>query len=98
MSTSGAVDIDLVRGARQGLGESTLVIDTGCVYDARKAFRRVNAFTEYHPEWFEEPLREDDIQGYVWLANRSPILIAAVKGENGRQSFRLFKNHEPHYG
>ena len=28
----------------------------------------------------------------------NPILIAAVKGENGRQSFRLFKNHETHYG
>ncbi len=40
------------------------------------------------PEWFEEPLREDDIEGYVWLRDRSPIPIAAGEGECGRESFR----------
>src|SRR5437588_3966834 len=36
MGTSEAVDIDLVRGAREGLGpNNTLLIDAGCVYDAR---------------------------------------------------------------
>ena len=88
MGTSEAVDIDLVRGAREGLGDATLFIDAGCVYDARTALRRAHAFAEFKPEWFEEPLREDDIEGYVWLRDRSPIPIAAGEGECGRESFR----------
>jgi L-rhamnonate dehydratase len=88
MGTSEAVDIDLVRGARAGLGGATLLIDAGCVYDARTALRRAHAFAEYRPEWFEEPLREDDVDGYVWLRDRSPIPIAAGEGECGRESFR----------
>ena len=80
MGQSEAVDIDLVQGAREGLGDATLLIDAGCVYDARTALRRAHAFAEYKPEWFEEPLREDDVDGYVWLRDRSPIPIAAGKG------------------
>src|SRR3954471_1543329 len=90
MGTSEAVDIDLVKGAREGLKDATLLIDAGCVYDARTALRRAHAFAEYEPEWFEEPLREDDIEGYVWLRDRSPIPIAAGEGECGRESFRPF--------
>src|SRR5438132_11475909 len=47
MGTSETVDIDLVRGARAGLGNSTLLIDAGCVYDARTALRRAQAFAEF---------------------------------------------------
>ena len=39
-------------------------------------------------EWLEEPLREDDLDGYVWLRDRSPMPIAAGEGECGRESFR----------
>lgn len=90
MGTSEAVDIDLIRGAREGLGNATLLIDAGCVYGARTALRRAHAFAEFKPEWFEEPLREDDIDGYRWLRDRSPIPIAAGEGECGRESFRPF--------
>ena len=88
MGTSEAVDIDLVRGARKGLGDATLLIDAGCVYDARTALRRAHAFAEFQPEWFEEPLRPDDVEGYAWLRDRSPIPIAAGESECGRESFR----------
>lgn len=90
MGQSEALDIDLVRGARQGLGDGMLLIDAGCVWDARTALRRAQAFAEYKPEWLEEPLREDDVDGYVWLRDRSPIPIAAGEGECGRESFRPF--------
>ena len=43
MGQSEAVDIDLVRGARDGLGDAMLLIDAGCVYDARTALRRAHA-------------------------------------------------------
>lgn len=89
MGTSEAVDIDLVRGAREGIGdEATLLIDAGCVWDARTALRRAHTFSEYHIEWLEEPLRQDDIEGYAWLRDRSPVPIAAGEGECGRESFR----------
>jgi len=83
-----AVDIDLVRGAREGVGAATLLIDAGCVWDARTALRRAHAFKEFGIEWLEEPLREADVDGYVWLRDRSPVPIAAGEGECGRESFR----------
>ena len=89
MGESEAVDIDLVRGAREGIGaESTLLIDAGCVWDARTALRRAHAFAEFNPEWLEEALYPDDVEGYRWLRDRSPIPIAAGEEECGRYSFR----------
>jgi L-alanine-DL-glutamate epimerase-like enolase superfamily enzyme len=89
MGQSEAVDIDLVRGARKGLGDDgTLLIDAGCVWDARTALQRANAFAEYKIGWLEEALHPDDYDGYRWLRDRSPVPIAAGEEECGRQSFR----------
>ena len=35
----------------------------------------------------EEPLSQDDLDGYVWLRDRSPIPIAAGEAECGRQAY-----------
>lgn len=89
MGQSEATDVALVRGAREGVGEAAnLLIDAGCVWDARTALRRSEAFAEYNIGWLEEPLREADIEGYVWLRDRSSVPIAAGEGECGRESFR----------
>ncbi len=88
MGQSERLDIELVRGARDGLGDATLLIDAGCVWDARTALRRAHAFAEFEIEWLEEPLREDDVDGYGWLRDRSPVPIAAGEGECGREAFR----------
>ena len=89
MGESEALDLELVRGGRQGIGdENTLLIDAGCVWDARTALRRAEAFNEFGIGWLEEPLEQDDIDGYVWLRDRSPVLIAAGEGECGRAAFR----------
>jgi L-rhamnonate dehydratase len=91
MGESEALDRELVRGARAGLGDAgTLLIDAGCVWDARTALRRAHAFAEQKIEWLEEPLRQDDVDGYVWLRDRSPVPIASGEGECGRESFRPF--------
>lgn len=88
MGKSEALDVDLVRGARRGLGDDgTLLIDAGCVWDARTALRRAHAFAEQKIEWLEEPLWPDDYEGYRWLRDRSPVPIAAGEEECGRQSF-----------
>jgi L-alanine-DL-glutamate epimerase-like enolase superfamily enzyme len=88
MGQSEALDLELVRGAREGVGQGGLMIDAGCVWDARTALRRAQAFAEFRPEWLEEPLRQDDVEGYRWLRDRSPVPIAAGEGECGREAFR----------
>ena len=84
MGQSEALDLELVRGARAGVGDGvTLLIDAGCVWDARTALRRAHAFAESGIEWLEEPLRPDDVDGYIWLRDRSPVPIAAGEQECG---------------
>lgn len=88
MGQNERLDIELVAGARRGLGdEATLLIDAGCVWDARTALQRAAAFSEYRIGWLEEPLWPDDYAGYRWLRDRSPVPIAAGEEECGRQSF-----------
>lgn len=89
MGPDEALDVELVRGARQGIGpRNTLLIDAGCVWDARTALKRAEAFAEQRIGWLEEPLRQSDIDGYAWLRDRSPVPIAAGEGECGRDAFR----------
>ncbi|HVC94260.1 MAG TPA: mandelate racemase/muconate lactonizing enzyme family protein [Pirellulales bacterium] len=88
MGQSEAVDIDLVRGAREGLADATLLVDAGCVWDARTALARAKAFADYKIGWLEEPLQPDDVEGYAWLRDRSPVPIAAGEEECGRAAFR----------
>ena len=89
MGQSESLDVELVEGARKGIGQdTTLLIDAGCVWDARTALDRAKAFADYNVRWLEEPLRQSDVDGYVWLRDRSPIPIAAGEGECGRESFR----------
>jgi L-rhamnonate dehydratase len=91
MGQNEALDIELVRGAREGVGaENTVLIDAGCVWDARTALRRAQQFAEFNIGWLEEPLRPWDIDGYVWLRDRSPGPIAAGEAECGRESFRPY--------
>ncbi len=88
MGQSEALDIDLVRGAREGVGDGTVLIDAGCVWDARTALARSESFRDFNIGWLEEPLRQDDVEGYAWLRDRARVPIAAGEGECGRESFR----------
>jgi len=88
MGQSEALDIELVKSARAGVGNAELLIDAGCVYDARTALRRAHQYSEYNIGWLEEPLHQDDLDGYVWLRDHSPVPIAAGEGECGRNAFR----------
>src|SRR3954452_869290 len=88
MGQSEALDVALVRAARNGLGEGPdLMIDAGLCYDAKTAIQRARAFEPYRPYWFEEPLLPDDYTGYARLSAASPLRIAAGEEESGRQSF-----------
>ncbi len=89
MGENEKLDRELVAGAREGIGEdATLLVDAGCVWDARTALDRAHAFAEHGIGWLEEPLQQSDVDGYAWLRDRSPVPIAAGEGECGRESFR----------
>lgn len=89
MGQSEALDVELVKGAREGFGDDgELLIDAGCVWDARTALARAQRFSDFRIGWLEEPLHQDDLDGYVWLRDRSPVPIAAGEGECGRGAFR----------
>ena len=88
MGQSESLDVELVRGARDGIGDGTLLIDAGCVWDARTALRRAEVFRQFNIEWLEEPLRPEDVEGYRWLRDRSPVPIAAGEEECGREAWR----------
>jgi L-alanine-DL-glutamate epimerase-like enolase superfamily enzyme len=89
MGQSETLDLELVRGAREGIGpDATLLIDAGCVWDARTALRRAHSFAKFRIGWLEEPLRPDDLDGYLWLRDRSPVPIASGEEECGKESFR----------
>jgi L-alanine-DL-glutamate epimerase-like enolase superfamily enzyme len=88
MGESEKLDLELVAGGREGVGpDGDVLIDAGCVWDARTALQRAHSFADYKIGWLEEPLQQDDIDGYVWLRDRSPVPIAAGEGECGRQAF-----------
>ena len=88
-------DIALVREARRGVGDDTLLmIDAGCPWDARTAMQRERAFREFRIAWLEEPLKQDDVAGYGRLTARSETPIAAGEGEATRDEFlRLSVGH-----
>jgi L-rhamnonate dehydratase len=88
MGPSEAVDLDLVRGAREGMSDGTVLIDAGCVWDARTALSRAEAFSDFNIGWLEEPLRPEDVEGYRWLRDRSPVPIAGGEEECGREAWR----------
>ena len=88
MGQSEALDIALVREAREGLGDvPDLMIDAGLCFDAKTAIQRARAFEPYRPYWFEEPLLPDDYAGYARLSAASTLRIAAGEEEGGRRDF-----------
>ena len=89
MGRDEGLDVELAEGLRRGAGaDADIMIDAGCCWDAVTALRRARAFEEYDPLWLEEPLRQDDLDGYRWLNERSPVPVAAGEGEAGRHAWR----------
>ncbi len=76
------VDLAHVRAAREVLGEyRDLMVDAGHAWDWETALRRAELFEPYDILWLEEPLSQDDRQGYTELCQRSPVPIAAGEGD-----------------
>ena len=83
-----ATDIAVVREARRGAGpQMDVMIDAGCVWDAKTAIQRANRFAEHGIYWLEEPLHPDDLEGYRRLSEAVEVRIAAGEEESSRHSY-----------
>lgn len=90
---SAAQDERSVRTAREVVGpDALLAVDAGGS-DAfwpnglAWAVRTADMLSAYDVDWFEEPLRPDDLDGYVALRQRSKVPIAGGEVLTRRQDF-----------
>lgn len=82
MKVGQGLDIDVanVAAVRKAIGDDTqLMIDANHAYDLKEARQLIRRLTDYHIFWFEEPLKNEDYEGYAELRRNSDILI--VGGE-----------------
>jgi L-alanine-DL-glutamate epimerase-like enolase superfamily enzyme len=88
-----AMDVEIVRAAREAVGpESFLMVDAGASdafwsQDYKWAARTARMLSDYDVYWFEEPLLPDNLHDYVLLRNSSPVPIAGGEVLTRRQSF-----------
>lgn len=73
-------DEQILEVIRKSFGKDVkLMVDVGryVTWDADYAIQMVNRFRKYDPFWIEEPLPQDDIEGYVKLTSAVDTTIAA---------------------
>jgi L-alanine-DL-glutamate epimerase-like enolase superfamily enzyme len=63
------------------------MLDANQLWSLEQAVAAAESLERYEPRWLEEPLRADDLPGYVQLAAATPIPVAA--GENLSTGFRF---------
>ncbi|MGM7697649.1 mandelate racemase/muconate lactonizing enzyme family protein [Microbacterium sp. A84] len=83
-----AEDLDRVAAVRDTLGPGRrLFIDANQRWDLDTASRAIPALSAYDIGWIEEPLRADDLAGYIELRQRIDVPIAL--GENLHTLYRF---------
>lgn len=88
-----ATDELTVKVARETIGdEIELMVDAGgsdafWPHGYKWAIQTAQMLANYDVTWFEEPLRPDDLDGYVKLTENSPVPITGCEVFTRRQSF-----------
>jgi L-alanine-DL-glutamate epimerase-like enolase superfamily enzyme len=86
-------DQTIVKTARETVGtDIELMVDAGgsdgfWPHGYKWAINTAKMLADYDVTWFEEPLRPDNIDGFVKLTEHSPIPIASCEVLTRRQSF-----------
>ncbi len=87
------LDEAIVRTARRVVGDGVeLMVDAGgsdrfWPHGYKWALTTAQMLRDYDVAWFEEPLRPDDLAGYVRLTAQAPVPIAACEVLTRRQAF-----------
>lgn len=86
-----------VKYLREALGPKIdIMVDVGRYvnWTPAHALEMAKRFSKYGIYWLEEPLPQDDVEGFIWLTERSPVKIATGEGEYNRFGFkRLITTH-----
>ena len=82
-------DLATLAAIRSAIGPGIdLMVDAGRVWSADEALRRTpELFERFALQWLEEPLHEDDLDGYARLAAAAPGWIAAGETEERAADF-----------
>ncbi len=73
-------DIEICRAVREAAGDGfTLMVDPMWAYDYPQALRVGKVMEELDFHWYEDPLHEDDINGYIKLRNNLDIPLMATE-------------------
>ena len=82
-------DIERVRAVRDVIGYDTkLMVDANCAYRFYQASEFARKAEEFDLFWLEEPVEQDDYEGYKKIAAKSNIPLAAGENENTRFGYR----------
>lgn len=86
-------DEAIVKTARETIGpDHEFMVDAGgsdafWPHGYKWALESAKMLADYGVTWFEEPLRPDDLEGYVKLTENAPLPIASCEVFTRRQSF-----------
>ena len=89
-----AFDEAIVAAAREAAGDDVeLMVDAGASeefwpHGFKWALRTSRMLADHNVAWFEEPMRPDDIDGFVRLTAEAPLPISGGEVLTRRQSFR----------
>lgn len=83
-------DLSRVAAVREVIGSTRLMIDANQRWDLDTATTALARLEAFDPVWIEEPLRADDLQGYVALSERTGIPIACGENLYTRHRFAEF--------
>ena len=74
---------------REAIGpDLTMMVDVVyCWTEAKVALRVLNQMEQYNPFFLETPLQLDNLDGYAYLHDNSPVRIAAGELQNTRFEF-----------
>jgi L-alanine-DL-glutamate epimerase-like enolase superfamily enzyme len=90
---SAQMDEAIVRAARQAVGPDVeLMVDAGgsdrfWPHGYKWALETARMLREYNVVWFEEPLRPDNMSGYIKLTENAPLPITGCEVLTRRQAF-----------
>jgi L-alanine-DL-glutamate epimerase-like enolase superfamily enzyme len=70
--------VEEVAALRKALGDDVLLmVDLHWKFSPEDALALIERMAEYRPHFVEAPVKPEDVAGLAWLAQRSPIPIAA---------------------
>ena len=83
-----SVDVEHTQAARRAIGDDNdLMVDAGCCFNVQDALETARRLAPFSIAWLEEPLSQDDLDGYGVLSPQSPVPIAAGETETTKWGF-----------